>query len=128
MNHKIALAVTAIASAALGAAAVQTLNAQAKPPVYYVTEIELTNADAYLKEYAPRQGDLIRQMGGRYLAAGGKTTSFDGDPPKSRVVITAWDNLEKVQAWRSSAAYKELRQTGDKYAKFRSFVIEGVSP
>jgi uncharacterized protein (DUF1330 family) len=124
---KTTVALAMVVSFALGAVAVQGLHAQAKPPTYYISEIDVTNPEGYLKEYAPRQGALIRQSGGRYLVAGGKTTSFDGDAPKSRVVITAWDNIDKIQAWRSSAAYKELRQIGDKYAKFRSFAVEGTS-
>jgi uncharacterized protein (DUF1330 family) len=124
---KTTVALAMVVSFALGAVAVQGLHAQAKPPTYYISEIDVTNPESYLKEYAPRQGALIRESGGRYLVAGGKTTSFDGDAPKSRVVITAWDNMDKIQAWRSSAAYKELRQIGDKYAKFRSFAVEGTS-
>jgi uncharacterized protein (DUF1330 family) len=111
----------------IGAAAVQSLQAQSRSPVYYITELELTNPDAYLKEYAPRQSELIKQSSGRYLVAGGKTTSFDGDPPKSRIVITAWDGVDKIQAWRSKPLYKELRAIGDKYAKFRAYAVEGVS-
>jgi len=111
----------------IGAAAVQSLQAQSRSPVYYITELELTNPDAYLKEYAPRQSELIKQSGGRYLVAGGKTTSFDVDPPKSRIVITAWDGVDKIQAWRSKPLYKELRAIGDKYAKFRAYAVEGVS-
>jgi uncharacterized protein (DUF1330 family) len=124
---KTTVALAMVVSFALGALAVQGLHAQTKPPTYYISEIDVTNPEGYLKEYAPRQGALIRESGGRYLVAGGKTTLFDGDAPKSRVVITAWDNIDKIQAWRSSAAYKELRQIGDKYAKFRSFAVEGTS-
>src|SRR3954454_10369 len=42
-----------LAGVGVGAAAVQTLHAQGKPPVYTVTEIDVTNIDAYTKEYAP---------------------------------------------------------------------------
>jgi len=38
----------------LGAVAVQGLHAQGKAPVYYVAEIDVTNPDAYAKEYAPK--------------------------------------------------------------------------
>jgi uncharacterized protein (DUF1330 family) len=127
MNRYITLGLAMVAGAVIGAAAVQSLQAQAKPPIYYVADNELTNPEAYSKEYAPRQADLIRASGGRYLVAGGKTTAFDGEPPRGRFVITVWDSIEKVQAWRSSAGFKELRQTGEKYAKFRGFAVEGVS-
>ena len=111
---------------AVGAAAIQGLHAQAKPPIYYVGEIDVTNLDAYTKEYAPKAQALIKSMGGRFLAAGQKVTAIEGDPPKPRVAIQVWDSMEKIQAWRNSADYKELRKIGDKYAKFRAFTVEGL--
>jgi hypothetical protein len=36
--------------------------------------------------------------------------------------------MEKFQAYRNSAEFKELRANiGDKYAKFRTFTVEGVT-
>jgi uncharacterized protein (DUF1330 family) len=128
-NYKIAVAVTA--GVAIGAFAVQGLHAQAKPPVYYVAEIDVTNPDAYAKEYAPKAQALIRAAGGRFLAIGGSAattgtvTAFDGDAPK-RVVVQVWDSMEKIRAWRANPEYVELRKVGEKYAKFRSFAVEGV--
>jgi uncharacterized protein (DUF1330 family) len=52
-------------------------------------------------------------------------TAFDGDAPK-RVVVQVWDSMEKIQAWRANPEYVELRKVGEKYAKFRSFAVDGV--
>jgi uncharacterized protein (DUF1330 family) len=126
------VAVAMVGSAALGALAVQGLHAQAKPPVYYVAEIEISNPDAYAKEYAPKAQAIIKSHGGRFLAiagaaaTGAKITGFDGEAPKGRVVVQVWDSMDKIQAWRSDPAYKELRTVGEKYAKFRSFAVEGI--
>jgi uncharacterized protein (DUF1330 family) len=114
------------AGVALGAFAIQSIHAQAKPPVYYIAEIDLTNPDAYAKEYLPGAQAMIKAAGGRYIAAG-KATPIEGEPPKSRVAVIAYDSMEKLQAWRNSAEFKEHRKIGDKYAKFRSFAVEGVS-
>ena len=128
MNRHITLGLAMIASAALGAAAVETLHAQAKPPIYQITEIDVSNLDAYTKEYAPKAQALIRANGGRNLAAGQNVTRVEGDAPKTRIALTVWDSMEKFQAYRNSAEFKELRATvGDKYAKFRSFTVEGVT-
>ena len=121
-----------LAGVAIGAFAVQGLHAQAKPPVYYVAEIDVTNPDAYAKEYAPKAQAIIKAAGGRQLAIGGaggagagKVTAFDGEAPK-RVVVQVWDSMEKIQAWKANPEYVALRKIGDKYAKFRSFAIDGL--
>ena len=128
MKRYITLGLAAIAGAMLGAAAVQTLHAQAKPPIYQITEIDVSNLDAYMKEYAPRAQAIIRANGGRNLAAGENVTRVEGDVPKRRVALTVWDSMDKFQAYRNSAEFKELRATvGDKYAKFRTFTVEGAA-
>jgi len=115
-----------VAGFGLGALTVQSLHAQAKPPVYYIAEIDVTNIDAYTKEYAPKAQALIKASGGRLLAAGQKVTAIEGEPPKPRVAVQVWDSMEKIQAWRNSSEYKEIRKVGDKYAKFRAFAVEGL--
>ena len=131
MKTRYTVALSMVAGAALGGAAIQGLHAQAKPPVYYVAEIEVTNPDAYAKEYAPKAQALIKAAGGKILAVGGaaggaKVTGFDGEPPK-RAVVQVWDSMDKIEAWRNNPEYKALRKdVGDKYAKFRSYTIEGV--
>jgi Domain of unknown function (DUF1330) len=71
MKTRLTVALSMLAGAALGAVAVQGLHAQAKPPVYYVSEIDVTNPDGYGKEYAPKMQALIKSHGGRLIAIGG---------------------------------------------------------
>jgi uncharacterized protein (DUF1330 family) len=126
MKTQYTVALAMLAGFAIGAVTVQRPHAQAKAPVYYVAEIEMTNPDAYIKEYVPVAQATIKAAGGRFLAVGGKTTAIEGEPPKSRVAIQVWDSLDAIMAWRNSAAYKDARKIGDKYAKFRSFAVEGL--
>ena len=121
-----------LAGAAIGATVVNGLHAQTKAPVYLVTEIDVTNPEAYGKEYAPKAQALIKASGGRFLAIGGtagagagKVTAFDGEAPK-RATVQVWNSMEQYQAYRNSAAFKEARQIGEKYAKFHTFAVEGV--
>ena len=116
MKTKYTVAFSMLAGAALGAAAIQGLHAQATPPVYYVAEIDVTNPDAYAKEYAPKAQAIIKAMGGRQLAIGGAggagakpVTALDGEAPK-RVVVQVWDNMDKMKAWRANPEYVELRK------------------
>jgi len=127
-HHAIALA---IASAVGSAALVQGLHAQAKPPVYQVAQIDVINEEAYAKEYAPKLQALIKSSGGKVVAVGGaagggKITPLEGDPPKKRVVIQVWDSLDKIQAFRNSAEFKEAYKKSEGVAKFHAFVVDGV--
>jgi uncharacterized protein (DUF1330 family) len=115
-----------LAGVAIGAAAIQTIHAQAKPPVYFIAENELTNPEGYRKEYLPGAQAAIKAHGGRYLAAG-TATAFAGDPPKGRVVILVWDSIEQVRGWFNDPEYKKARAIGEKYAKFRNYAIMGVA-
>jgi uncharacterized protein (DUF1330 family) len=126
MKTRYTVALSMIAGAALGGAAIQGLHAQAKPPVYVVGEIDVTNVDAYTKDYVPLARASIKNSGGKLLAASQKVTALEGTAPSSRVTINVFDSLEKAQAWRNSAEYKKARETGDKYAKFRAFVVDGI--
>jgi len=129
MNRYLSLAIAMLAGGALGAAAVEGLHAQAKPPVFQVTEIDVSaaNVDAYIKEYAPKAQALIKASGGRPLAGTQNVTTLEGAAPARRVAITQWDSLEKLQAYRATADFKNLRATvGDKLATYRSFAVEGM--
>jgi uncharacterized protein (DUF1330 family) len=128
MNARFKIAMAVVAGAALGAAAMQGLHAQAKPKAYLVTEIEVLDAkgaDAY--------GALIRPTqtaaGGRVLrTAGGKVVEFEGAAAPKRVAITEWDSLEQAQAWFNSAARKDLMPQRDKAEKVtRSYAVEAVN-
>jgi uncharacterized protein (DUF1330 family) len=127
MNTKYKIALAMLASAGLGAAAIQGLHAQAKQPVYAVVEIDVSNQDAFMKEYAPIAGTAIPAGGGKFLARGGKNVSIEGAPPPPRTVVIAFDSMEQAQATFASTAYREGRKIGDKYAKFRIWAVEAIA-
>jgi uncharacterized protein (DUF1330 family) len=132
MGPKIAVAIAMLASMGAGAAVVQVLHAQAKPPVYFIGEIDVTNPEGYTKEYLPRAREIIKAHGGQLVAAGGAAGSgdpvipVDGEPPK-RVVIYRYPSADAVHAWRNDPAYEEVRKIGEKYAKYRTFAVDGIS-
>jgi uncharacterized protein (DUF1330 family) len=126
MKTQYSVPLAMVAGIGVGAAAMQTLHAQATPPIYRIAEIQVTDVDAYTKEFAPKAQAALKNAGGRFLAAGQKVTALEGEPPKTRVTIQVWDSLEKMKAAYDSAEYKEARKIGDKYAKFRAFAVEGL--
>ena len=127
MKTKFTLALAIIAGVGIGAAAVQALHAQTKPPAFAVVELEVQNSDEFKKEFLPLASKVFSEAGGKFLAGPGLATAIDGTAP-DRVALIAFDSLDRAVATFGSAAYKDARKTGDKYAKFRIFAVEGVAP
>src|SRR5262245_52511176 len=117
-----------VASVALGAAVVRTLQAQTKPPAYNIVEITIKDQDRYNKEYLPLVAKVLADAGGKFLVRGVKTLSYEGAAPAPRVVVIQFESLDKLQALYNSVAYKDATAVGDKYATQRIFGVEGVSP
>jgi uncharacterized protein (DUF1330 family) len=128
INRHILVGLAMIASAALGAAVVQTLHAQAKPPAYNVAEITIKDQDGYNKEYLPLVTKALSDAGGKFIVRGGKTISYEGAAPAPRVVVIQFESLDRLQALYNSAAYRDAIAVGDKYSTQRIFGLEGVSP
>ena len=127
MKTRYVAALSVAAGIAIGAAAVQTLHAQAKPPGFIIAEIDVSNQEAYAKEFLPLASKALGAGGVKFLARGGKTMAIDGEPPKGRVIIGQYESIEKAYATYTSPAYKDARKIGDKYAKFRIYALEGVA-
>jgi uncharacterized protein (DUF1330 family) len=123
-NYKVAIAL--IAGVGIGGAAIQGLHAQAKPRAYVVAEVDVTNQDAFIKEYTPLAVKALTESGNKVVARGGKTATIEGAPPK-RIVINSFDNLDQAVAAYNSPAYKEARKIGNKYATFRIYAVEELA-
>ena len=128
MKRRITVGLAVVASVALGATAVRTLQAQTKPPAYNIVEITIKDQDGYNKEYLPLITKALADAGGKFLVRGGKTLSYEGAAPAPRVVVIQFESLDKLQALYNSAAYKDATAVGDKYATQRIFGVEGVLP
>jgi len=126
MESRHAALLSSLVGVVVGAAAVQALHAEAKPPVYMVAINELTNPDAYRTEYLPKAQAAIKQYGGSYVAAG-PGTIIDGSFPKGRVVILRWDSLDELKKWHESPEYQAALNIGKNYAHYNVVAVDGVA-
>jgi uncharacterized protein (DUF1330 family) len=131
MKQYLGLTLGLLAGTMIGAAAITGLHAQAKPPVYLITEIDVTNPEAYAKEFAPPAQKTVQAAGARFAVIGGTAgvgakpiTPFAGTPPK-RITIQVWDSMEALNKWYNSADYQAALKIGEKYATFRRYAVEG---
>jgi len=127
MNTRYRTMLALLAGTALGAVVVHGLHAQVKPAGYYVAEIIVKDQDAYMKEFVPSATKSLQDSGGKFIIRGGKTIATQGSAPPPRVVVLQFDSLEKAEAWWNSLDQKAAQAIGEKYASFRSFLVEGLA-
>lgn len=128
MKTRYATALALFTGTGLGAAGIQALYAQSKPPAYVIAEIDVSDQGGYAREYLSRSAKPINEEGGgKFLSRGAKTISIRGEPPK-RIVMFAIESLDRAQAAFASPGYAEAYAHGEKYAKFRIYAVEGISP
>ena len=127
MNTNFKFAMVAVVSAALGAAAIQGLHAQAKPKAYTVSELETLDAAANAT-FVPLVTAAQTAAGGRNLkTGGGKIVAMEGTAPK-RVAITEWNSLAEAEAFYKSKAWNDLAPQRDKALKtIRRYAVEAVN-
>ncbi len=125
-NYKVAIAL--VAGAAIGGAAIQGLHAQAKPPAYVVIPIlKINDAAAFKADVIDKATDAaMAAVGGHYVIRTQKFTRLDGNPPE-RLVIIAFDSVEKAQAWENAPAVKEVTAARMKSTNSLSFIVEGYA-
>jgi uncharacterized protein (DUF1330 family) len=124
MRTVLAATIALLAGFGIGAA-IYRVQAQSNAPVYYVFEADVTDPEPYAKEYVPRAIAIMKAHGGRYVAVG-RPVPIEGEPPKAREAILMFDSMSQFEAWRSSPEFKANREIGVKYARFRSYVLEGA--
>jgi uncharacterized protein (DUF1330 family) len=125
MKTRFTVAVSMLAGAVLGGAAIQALHAQAKPPVYMIAINQLRNPDGYAKEYVPPAQKSVKDYGGEYIAAG-PGMQVEGNLPDGAVVILRWESIEALQRWRNSPEFQAALKIGEKYAKFNIIAVNGI--
>ena len=126
MNRYGTLAMGMLAGAALGAAAVNGLHAQNKAPgAYVVVDLsEISNRDLF-QTLLPKAEPAMTAFGGKFVIRTENIVALDGTPPK-RLVVIAFDSIEKAKAWDASPAQREIADIRQRSTKSRQFVVDGT--
>jgi len=125
MNRFITLGLTLLAGVAIGAAAINGLNAQNKAPgAYAVVDLsEISNPDLF-KTLLPKAEPAATAFGGKFIVRTENIVGLDGTPPK-RFVVISFDSMDKAKAWDASPAQKEITNIRERSTKSRQFIVDG---
>jgi uncharacterized protein (DUF1330 family) len=129
MKTRYTVFLSMITGAALGAAAIQGLHAQAKPKAILVTESEVLDRPS-VPPYGSVLTPAMQAAGGHWVGGGTgpseKITAVVGDPPK-RLGVVEFENLDKAQAWLKSSGREAIAPQRNKAIKIiRQFIVEAM--
>jgi uncharacterized protein (DUF1330 family) len=125
-NYKLVLAVLAgVAMGVLGAIAIHAQQAKSGAG-YVIAEVDVHDAATFAK-YGAKVPETLEPFNGHYLVRGGKVEGVEGQAPKDRFVVIAFESVEKARAWENSAAYEAIKPIRHSSATSRVFIVEGVS-
>ena len=125
MKTHYTVAVALLAGIGVGAVAVNGLHAQAKPPVYVIAEVQVTDADTW-KQYLAALPGTLAPYKTRTLARANPVALDNSVPPAGSLVIIAFNNMDDVKAFWNSPAYQAIIPLREKSAKTRIYAVEGM--
>ena len=123
MKQYLGLGAAMLAGAVMGAAAVNGLHAQAKAPIYLVTEIDVTNPEAYAR-YAAAATKAIADHGGKALARGGRSEALEGKA-RARNVVLEFESHEAARRYFYAEQYQAARKLREGAAEIEMVLVEG---
>ena len=94
-------------------------------PAYVIAEVDVNDPEAY-KLYADKAPGVTLPAGGKYLARAGHVEMFEGEPPRSRVVIIEFADMEKARAFYYGKAYQDIIPLRQAASRGRLFLVDGA--
>ena len=92
---------------------------------YVIVDMDVTNPAAY-DEYRNLAPPTVAAYGGRYLARGGRTETWEGEWMPNRLVILEFESVERARQWLDSPEYSAIKHVRHQAAKTNMVVIEGL--
>ena len=92
---------------------------------YVLIDVEITDQDAFA-ELRERTPQVVEAHGGTFLVRGGAADVVQGDWVPHRLVLLAFDSVERARAWWNSPEHIELRAQLDRCSKATTTIVEGV--
>lgn len=92
---------------------------------YFVVRAAIHDRQAF-QTYASRSPGVLAQFGGRHIARGGKSITFEGATDRPHIVIAEFPDFESAERCYYSEAYQALIPLRSGCATLEFSLIDGV--
>lgn len=126
MNRLIFTGVGLVAGIAIGAGAMQTLQAQSSPPAYYVGQTVVKDQAGYAPIQAKLRAHTQQNSGGKFLTQAAKPIAVEGDPG-TNVTIVQFKSMDDAKKFYLSPEMKRFNDERRPFVTSRSVLVEGLA-
>ncbi len=95
------------------------------PKAYWIAGYDAINDPEKVKAYVEAAGPVLAEHGGKILARGGRSVSFEGNE-KVRIVVVEFPDLETAEACYNSDGYRAAHDLLGDGGVRELFAVEGV--
>jgi len=95
------------------------------PKAYWISAYDAIDDPDKLKAYVEAAGPVLADHGGKIIARGGRSTTFEGNE-KVRVVVVEFPSLEAAEACYTSDGYRAAHAKLEDGGVRELFAVEGV--
>jgi uncharacterized protein (DUF1330 family) len=92
---------------------------------YIIADIEITDPEEYAR-YRALVPATLAPFGGRFLVRGGAHETLEGAWRPGRLVVLAFDSVERARAWYESETYAEARALRQRASTGSVLIVEGA--
>ncbi|MEV6474179.1 DUF1330 domain-containing protein [Streptomyces sp. NPDC051657] len=94
---------------------------------YVIVTVDVLDEEVGLA-YASVAQESVLDHGGRYLIAGSTPEPVEGVWNSSRVVVIEFPDMDRIQEWYGSPAYRKARKIREGKVGVGMLFVEGVPP
>ena len=92
---------------------------------YLIARVDITDPEKY-RDYTAVTPGLIAKFGGRFIVRGGETVTLEGPEETGRVVVVAFESLERAKAMYQSEEYQAAIKLRAGAATAQFIAVAGV--
>lgn len=92
---------------------------------YIFAELDITDADRFNCEYAPRVEPILKKFGATFLIAGGSPDVREGDRTVKRIVLLQFSSPQVAREFYDSAEYQKIVGFRFTSARTHLYILEG---
>ncbi|MFZ6026775.1 MAG: DUF1330 domain-containing protein [Chloroflexota bacterium] len=93
--------------------------------VLQIIDLDIHNPEMYA-QYTAQVSEIVQRYGGRYLVRGGKVLSATGGLQPKRVVVIAFESVEKLRECYASPEYQAIVHLRSQSSTSKSIIVEGT--